>query len=150
MPFIYKWLSFLLCLGFLLMFNTQPYQSKIMEHDFMAYRKIPKPPIAKIIPYKMKNHGDIRIDNYHWLRDDKRQRAEILAYLKAENNYTDGVMKDTEDFRDNLFNEIKGRIKKDDSSVPYKQKDFWYYSRFEKDKEYPIYCRKKDSLSESE
>ena len=147
---MYKWLSFLLCLGFLLIFNTQPYQYKVRGHDYMAYRKIPKPPIAKVIPYKTKNHGDIRIDNYHWLRDDKRQRAEILAYLKAENNYTDGVMKDTEDFRDKLFNEIKGRIKKDDSSVPYKQKDFWYYSRFEKDKEYPIYCRKRGSLQATE
>ncbi len=106
------------------------------------------PPMAKVIPHELTAHGDTRVDNYYWLKD--RDNPEVIAYLKAENDYLDAVMKHTEAFQETLFEEIKGRIKKDDSSVPYFFEGYYYYSRYEEGKEYAIYCRKKGSLDSPE
>ncbi|UCH11794.1 MAG: S9 family peptidase [Fidelibacterota bacterium] len=106
------------------------------------------PPMAKIIPRQLEKHGDVRTDDYYWLRE--RENPEVIAYLEAENKYTQQMMAHTEKLQAKLFNEIKGRIKQDDSSVPYKKDDYYYYTRYEDGKEYPIYCRKKESLENPE
>lgn len=117
------------------------------------------PPIAEKIPHTTSIHGYERVDNYHWMRltdeqkllkDSDEQTQKVLDNLKAENSYKEAMLKHTEKFQDDLFNEIVGRIKKDDESVPYFDNGYWYYSRYEKGKEYPIYCRKKETLEATE
>ncbi|MDJ1499961.1 S9 family peptidase [Xanthocytophaga agilis] len=108
-----------------------------------------KPPIAEVKAFEVKaKHGASRTDNYYWL--NKREDPNVIKYLEAENAYTDTMMADTKVLQDKLFEEIKGRIKEDDESVPYKDGNYYYYTRFEKGGEYPIYCRKKGSLSAPE
>ena len=102
-----------------------------------------KTPIAKKIPKSLVVHDMERIDNYYWLND--REDKNVINYLKEENKYTVSVLKPTENFQDNLFKEMVGRIKQTDLSVPYRIRGYMYYNRFEEGKEYPIYCRKKDS-----
>lgn len=101
------------------------------------------PPDAKQIAKELTIHGDTRIDNYYWLNE--RENPEVIAYLEAENNYTKAILKPTEKFQEDLFNEMKSRIKEDDESVPYKENGYFYYTRYETGKEYPIYCRKKEN-----
>ncbi|WP_412560753.1 S9 family peptidase [Winogradskyella sp. MIT101101] len=107
-----------------------------------------KPPIAKKIPHHLEKHGDLRVDNYFWMKD--RDHPEVINYLNAENEYCDTQMAHTKGFQKDLFEEMKARIKEDDSSVPYKYNGYWYITRFEKGKGYPIYSRKKDSLNNPE
>ncbi len=107
-----------------------------------------KPPIAKKIPHDIENHGDIRIDNYFWIKD--REHPEVIDYLNAENEYCDAKMAHTKDFQKDLFDEMKARIKEDDSSVPYKYNGYWYITKFEKGKDYPIYTRKKNTQENTE
>ncbi len=106
------------------------------------------PPSARIIPQELSVHGDVRTDNYYWLRD--REDPEVTAYLEAENEYAEQVMAHTEDLQETLFEEIKGRIKPNDESVPVLLNGYLYYTRFEEGQEYPVYCRKKGSLEEEE
>ena len=108
----------------------------------------PKPPVAEKIKKELTIHGDTRIDNYYWIRE--RENTKVIDYLNAENAYTDSIMAHTKDFQKNLFDEIVGRIKKDDSSVPYKRNGYFYYTRYEKGGEYPIYCRKKENMDTDE
>jgi len=89
--------------------------------------------------------GAVREDAYYWLRDDERQDKAMLAYLNAENAYTDQVMAPLKPLQDKLYDEIVGRIKQDDASVPYRERGWWYYSRFEAGKDYPIQARRKDA-----
>ena len=105
-------------------------------------------PIAKEVAHEMTIHGDTRNDEYYWMRD--RDNPEVIDYLNAENAYREKIMKGTENLQDRLYDEIVGRIKKDDSSVPYLLDGYYYYTRFEGDKEYPLYCRKKGSLEAEE
>lgn len=107
-----------------------------------------KVPQIKKIPKELKIHGDTRIDNYYWLND--RENPEVIEYLNAENAYRESEMKHTEHFQSQLFEEIKGRIKEQDQSVPYKKKGYWFYVRFEIGQEHPIYCRKKGSMEAEE
>lgn len=109
-----------------------------------------KAPIAKKVPHDMTIHGDTRTDDYFWLRDMDRKDPEILDYLNQENAYTKAVMQPTEELQKTLFEELKGRIKQDDQSVPYLYDEFYYYTRYETGKEYPIYCRKEGSLEAAE
>jgi oligopeptidase B len=102
------------------------------------------PPLARIIPRVDTVHGDIRVDDYYWLRDNKN--PEVIDYLETENAYTDAVMKHTEVLQGILYEEMLARIKETDSSVPMKIDEYYYYSRTEKGKQYAIRCRKKDSL----
>ncbi|WP_413533646.1 S9 family peptidase [Empedobacter brevis] len=101
-------------------------------------------PIAKKIEKKLEKHGDIRIDNYYWLND--RENKEVIDYLNQENEYTKAILAPTETLQGKLFEEMKSRIKEDDSSVPYKMNGYWYLTEFQKGKEYPIHKRRKDSL----
>lgn len=101
----------------------------------------PVPPEAKVVPHELEKHGDVRIDNYYWLKD--RDDPEVIAYLEAENEYLEKSLKHTKGLQKKLFNEIKNRIKKDDETVPYLADGYYYYERYEEDKEYAFYCRKK-------
>ena len=101
-------------------------------------------PIAKKIEQKLEKHGDIRIDNYYWLND--RENSEVIDYLSQENEYTKAILQPTEALQTKLFEEMKARIKEDDSSVPYKLNGYWYLTEYQKGKEYPIHKRRKDSL----
>ena len=108
----------------------------------------PFPPVARRIPRVDVVHGDRREDDYFWFR--QKDDPEVLAYLRAENAYTDSVMKPTKAFEQALYGELLGRIKEDDQSVPYRRGDYFYYSRTEKGKQYPILCRKTGSLEAPE
>jgi oligopeptidase B len=105
-------------------------------------------PIAKIQKKELMSNGDTRQDNYFWL--NQRENPEVVAYLEAENAYTKAMMSHTDAFREKLFNEIVGRIPQTDISVPYLENGYFYYTRFEDGKEYPLYCRKKGTLDASE
>jgi oligopeptidase B len=105
-------------------------------------------PKAKIIPKKLKKHNEIRIDNYFWLND--RENPEVIDYLNQENAYYEAMTAHTKDFQKELFEEMKGRIKEDDQSVPYLYNGYYYITRFEKGQDYPIYSRKKGSLEAKE
>src|SRR5580693_8414159 len=104
----------------------------------------PAPPVARKLPKTTEVNGRKLVDNYFWLRDKKN--PEVKAYLEAENAYTNAVMKPTEAFQKRLYDEMLGRIKETDVGVPYKKGDYFYYSRTEAGKQYPIRCRKKGSL----
>ena len=106
------------------------------------------PPLANKIPHELSKHGDLRIDNYFWMKD--REHPEVTNYLNAENDYCDEKMAHTKEFQNDLFEEMKSRIKEDDASVPYKYNGYWYISKYEKGKDYPIYTRKKDTLESPE
>lgn len=105
-------------------------------------------PIAPIKPKSLICHNQSRTDNYYWMND--RENPEVIQYLEEENKYKDNLLKGTEDLQTSLFKEMKGRIKEDDSSVPYFKNGYFYYNRFEKGKEYPVYCRKKGHLESEE
>src|SRR5882672_8396064 len=108
-----------------------------------------KAPVAKITPYEIvSKFGDKRTDNYYWLKN--REDTAVINYLKAENHYRDTMMASVRSFQDSLFDELRSRVKEDDSSVPYKLDNYYYYTRFVEGGEYPIYCRKKDSLEGQE
>lgn len=107
-----------------------------------------QPPIAKIVPKKLEKHGNVRIDNYYWLNE--RENPEVIDYLNKENEYYQLSTLHTKDFQENLFLEMKSRIKEDDSTVPYLYNGYWYITRFETGKDYPIYSRKKGSLDAPE
>jgi oligopeptidase B len=103
-----------------------------------------KPPIAKKETKITKIHGYELRDDYAWLRDrNKEKNPEIIKYLEAENAYTEAYMKPHEAFIENLYKEMLGRIKQDDSSVPYKKGDYWYFSKTEEGKQYPVFLRSK-------
>src|SRR5262245_7215442 len=110
--------------------------------------KAAAPPVAKKVAKATVLHGDERIDHYDWLRD--KANPEVIAYLEAENAYTAAVMKPTEGLQESLYKEMLGRIKQTDLSVPYRLGDYWYYTRTEQGKQYPINCRKKGSLEGAE
>ncbi|MCK4428092.1 MAG: S9 family peptidase [candidate division Zixibacteria bacterium] len=114
---------------------------------FTAEQDVP-PPVAKVIFKADTLHGDVRIDNYFWLRE--KSNPEVIKYLEVENEYTEVMMKHTKKFQERLYEELLGRIKETDLSVPEKIDDYYYYSRTEEGKQYPIYCRKKGSLDAKE
>ncbi|MEM9679781.1 MAG: S9 family peptidase [Bacteroidota bacterium] len=107
-----------------------------------------QPPRARKIPKVLQTHGDERIDEYYWM--NQRDNPEVINYLKAENDYYEKDTEHLNTFKSQLFEEMKARIKEDDSSVPYKYNGYWYITKFEKGKDYPIYTRKKDSLDKPE
>jgi oligopeptidase B len=106
------------------------------------------PPTAKKVAKELTIHGDTRTDNYYWL--NQREDQEVIDYLTAENEYKEEILSHTKDFQEKLFEEIKGRIKQDDQSVPYKENGYFYITRYEEGQEYPIYSRKKGSLDAEE
>jgi oligopeptidase B len=109
------------------------------------------PPDAAKKPHEVKApHGAVRSDEYYWLRDDDRKKPEMLAYLNAENAYTDKVMAPLKPLEDKLYAEIVGRVKQDDDSVPYRERGYWYFSRFKAGQDYPVYLRAKAAADGSQ
>ena len=128
-------------------------QPELKESQFSAA------PIAEKVQHITEIHGLQLSDDYFWMRlsDEQKeasepdeQTAKVVAYLNAENDYKNEVMHSTEAFQESLFNEIVGRIKQDDQSVPVLDAGYYYYSRYEEGKEYPLYCRKLGSLDAEE
>ena len=112
---------------------------------------LPEPPDVEKRPHVVKApHGAERQDEYYWLRDDDRKDRAMLAYLNAENAYADAYMARLKPLEDRLYEEIVGRIKQDDSSVPYRERGWWYYSRFETGQDYPVYARRLGSMDAAE
>lgn len=106
------------------------------------------PPVAEKVPFELEKHGDVRVDNYYWLNN--REDQKVIDYLNAENAYYEEMTAHTKAFQEDLFQEMKSRIKEDDESVPYFKNGYYYITRFEKGKDYPIYSRKKGSLDAPE
>ena len=100
------------------------------------------------VPTKLEKHGHVRVDNYYWLRE--RDNPEVITYLNEENEYAAKEMAHTREFEKKLFEEIKKRIKPTDMSVPYRRDDYYYYTRYEPGKEYPIYARRREALDQPE
>lgn len=122
-------------------------------------QKEAEPPDAEKIPRELVDHDHTRIDNYYWMRlSDEQKNSEqpdeqtqkVLDYLNAENEYAEAVLSETTDLADELFNEIKGRIKEDDESVPYFDNGYYYYTKYIEGKEYPVYYRKEGTLDAEE
>ena len=105
-------------------------------------------PVAKIIPHTLSTHGQVRTDNYYWL--NQRENPEVIEYLNQENDYYHKSTAHTKEFQKDLFEEMKARIKEDDESVPYFYNGYFYITRFEKGKDYPIHSRKKGNLEAKE
>jgi oligopeptidase B len=110
----------------------------------------PAQPIAEKRPHEMTIHGETRNDEYYWLRDDTRSDPEVIAYLEAENAYYEQVTAPTKALQDRLFEEMTGRLDPDDSSVPYEQGGYWYYSRYTPGSDYAIHARRKGSMEAAE
>lgn len=106
------------------------------------------PPKALKIPKKLIAHDQVRIDDYYWMND--RENPEVINYLNNENDYNEKLTAHTKEFQKQLFEEMRARIKEDDESVPYKLNGYWYLTRYEKGKDYPVYSRKKGSLDAPE
>ena len=106
------------------------------------------PPVADKRPVELEIHDDVRVDDYFWLKE--REDPEVIAYLEAENAYTDTVLADASGLQQRLFDEMVERVQQEDVTAPYKYGDYFYYRRYEEGNEYPIYARRKGSLDGDE
>lgn len=113
-----------------------------MSHTESEKQPPPPPPVAKKVEHKIELFGEVRVDNYYWLRDDSRSDPNVLSHLQQENNYTNLLMSGTKKFEQELYAEIRGRIKEDDISAPERKGPYYYYQRTLKDKEYVQHCRR--------
>jgi oligopeptidase B len=107
-----------------------------------------KPPAAEKRPVELTVHGHTRIDDYYWL--NQRDNPEVLEYLEAENDYLVTMMAHTDRLQERLYNEMRGRMREDDQSVPYFENGYYYYTRYEEGSEYALYCRRKESMDAPE
>lgn len=107
-----------------------------------------RPPVAKRVPKRLVKHGDVRVDDYYWMRD--RSDPDVMKHIEAENRYTERMMRHTLPLQNKLIKEMLSRTKEDDISVPEQVDDFFYYVRTVKGKQYPIHCRRKGSLKAKE
>src|SRR5213595_3483876 len=107
-----------------------------------------KPPVARREPVEHVLHGDRRVDHYDWLRH--KESPEVLAYLEAENAFTDAVLKPTEAFQKKLYQEMLGRIQQTDLTVPYRLRGYLYFTRTEEGKQYPYHYRRQDGEDAAE
>jgi oligopeptidase B len=108
------------------------------------------PPVAAVRPHRVESPHGAREDPYYWLRDDTRQDPEVLAYLNAENAWTDAVLEPLRGLQERIYGEIVGRIKQDDAGVPWRKHGYWYYHRFETGKDYPVHARRQGSMQAEE
>ncbi|XP_024378586.1 uncharacterized protein [Physcomitrium patens] len=116
--------------------------SKGVEAPVAAMGVIPKPPVARKVSHVLETHGDKRIDDYYWIRDDERKNPDVLAYLEEENSYTEAVMADSKDFQESLFQEIRSKIKEDDVNAPLRNGPFFYYTKNLEGQQYTVHCRR--------
>lgn len=150
---IFKWKfpgkTFLILSAFAFFVACNKDSSQDDSNASAMYEKTDIPtPVANKIPKELSIHGDTRIDNYYWLNE--RENPDVIAYLTAENEYKDQMLAHTKEFQEKLFQEMKGRIKEEDQSVPYRDNGYYYITRYEQGQEYPIYSRKKGSLEAKE
>lgn len=131
-------ISILFCLG---CGDMNYKQNESMNKSAMFDKMTVAAPVAKKVPQELIAHGDTRIDNYYWM--NQREDPEVISHLEAENSYKDTMLSHLNEFQETLFNEIKGRIKQTDMSVPYTKNGYSYQTKFEEGKEYPIYARNK-------
>ncbi|VAI82000.1 unnamed protein product [Triticum turgidum subsp. durum] len=117
--------------------SLRPSASAVSSSAAMA-----APPVCRKVPRKLAEHGDVRVDDYYWLRDDARADPDVLAHLRAENDYTAALMSDTKQLEDEIFAEIRGRIKEDDIDAPLRKGQYYYYKRTLTGKEYAQRCRR--------
>ncbi len=120
---------------------------------FIPMSKAQESPIAPQYPHSMTHHGDIRIDPYYWLNEywtDGSKKQDVLDYLNAENHYSEQILAPYKEVQQELYDEILSRIKQTDESVPYFENGYWYMTKYEEGKEYPIYVRKKGSMDAPE
>ena len=110
-----------------------------------AAQESAQPPAAKKVPKSFTLHGEVRVDDYFWLRE--KESPEVRGYLEAENAYTAAVMKPHEPLRDALYKETLSRIKQTDSSAPYRRGNYFYYSRTTEGQQYGIMCRKRGPIA---
>lgn len=115
--------------------------------DSVFHTNIAVPSVEKQ-PKELVLHNDKRVDDYYWL--NQRDNPKVIDYLNAENAYVDTVMSGTKELQATLFAEMKGRVKEKDESVPYKDNGYWYYTRYEEGSQYPLYCRRKESMTAAE
>jgi oligopeptidase B len=108
----------------------------------------PQPPIADKVHVEKPINGSVLVDDYGWLRE--RTSPKVRQYLEAENAYAEAMTADEKPLADKLYNETLSHIKQTDVAVPYRKHGYWYYSRTEEGKQYPVYCRKKESLTAPE
>ena len=143
-----------LLVGLALVFSCRPSPTATPGADATEVSPVsepnPTPPVAEKRPHEIVSPHGTRVDEYYWLRDDTREDADMLAYLKAENAYKEALLAPVKGLEDALFDEIVGRIKQDDETVPYRYRGFHYYTRYEQGKEYPIHARRKGSLDAAE
>lgn len=130
--------------------TTMMASAAALSSAFGAMAQTPTPPVLAKKPFMVTSPNGAREDDYYWVRDDTRKNPEMLAYLKAENAYADAVLARSKPLADKLYGEFVGRIKQDDSSVPYRQRGYWYYSRFETGADYPIVARRKGEMTAPE
>jgi oligopeptidase B len=130
-----------LALSFIFVASCKTDNSKTLKTDIKA-------PTAEKQPKTLSIHNDNRVDNYYWMND--REDPKVIDYLNSENDYYQESTAHTKAFQTDLFEEMKARIKEDDSSVPYKLNGYWYQVRYETGKDYPIYTRRKGSLEAEE
>ena len=111
----------------------------------------PDPPVAEVRPFSVQSPNGARADEYYWLRDDTRTDTAVLGYLEAENAYTAAMTAHTQALEDRVcYQEIVGRIQQDDSTVPYRKRGYWYYTRYEAGREHPVFARKAGTLEAPE
>src|SRR5690606_28362499 len=114
----------------------------------MTVERLLTPPVAERRPTEITTHGHTRVDNYYWLRE--KENPAVIAYLEAENAYTAAMLKETEALQKTIYEEMVGRIQETDQSVPVRIDGYFYYTRTEEGKQYPIYCRKHGNLEAPE
>jgi len=118
--------------------------------DSTSASKLPVAPVAAVRPQPLTEHGNTRIDNYFWLRDDSRSSPEVIGYLEAENRYTDQVLAHASKLQESIFQELVARLPARESSVPYREGDYWYYQSYTPGQEYPVYRRRQGGLDGAE
>src|SRR5271165_1152692 len=126
--------------GLVLMLTTAP--------AFAQSAPLPTPPVAKKVHTEKPINGSVLVDDYGWLRE--RNNPQVRQYLEAENAYAEQVTSDEKPFAEKLYNETLSHIQQSDTTVPYRKRGYWYYSRTEEGKQYPVLCRKKETLSAPE
>src|SRR5262245_58026291 len=112
--------------------------------------KVAAPPVAEVRPQPVISPNGTRLDPYYWLRDDTRLDPKVLGYLNAENDYTNAFLRSSQGLQQKLYEEIVARIPKDDVSVPYRKRGYWYVTRLKAGSEYPIYARRRDAADAPE
>src|ERR1041384_3386411 len=137
----------LLCLLLLYVLCVLPNSSEVIAQS-NGGAGAPQPPMAEKKTKTTNIHGVTLVDDYFWLRE--KTNPAVMTHLKAEDTYTDMVMKPTAALQEKLYNEMLSHIKQTDTNVPYRYGNYFYYSRTEEGKQYPIFCRKKGSLEAPE